>query len=302
MTCLHEQLHRYVALRRELGAQFDTQEGILLRFATHSSSLGGAVPDVDCVLDFASRGGRSTRREQAKRYAILRQFYDFWRIYNPAVPRLAPERVQARGHRPLPYILGDDELATLLEAAAGFFVAQELNITLRTMIGLAVGAGLRVSEVSKLKVQDVDLTMGCLQVRRSKFRKDRLVPLHPTSVDELTKYAESRATRRTVTEAFFVNRNGCQFAVHTPSETFTRLVKKCGVGRARGRRPTFHSLRHTFAVTRLAAWYREGANVQAKLPVLATYMGHTSYEQTAYYLKSTAELLRLASLRREAGR
>jgi integrase len=73
--------------------------------------------------------------------------------------------------------------------------------------------------------------------------------------------------------------------------TFRGLLQKCGIARHKRTGPRIHDLRHTFAVHRLLAWYRDGQNVNARLPALATYMGHVDISSTHIYLQPTAELL-----------
>jgi integrase len=74
---------------------------------------------------------------------------------------------------------------------------------------------------------------------------------------------------------------------------FNAACKLAGLDNGEPMRP--HDLRHRFAVTRLAAWHRENVDVQALLPLLATYLGHARYSDTAYYVTGTAELLGLAA-------
>lgn len=170
------------------------------------------------------------------------------------------------------------------------------------MVGLVASCGLRVSEVVKLDRDDIDLNTGVLTIRRSKFQKDRLVPVHPTTLDVLRNYIPLRDARfpRPATPAFFIQMWGGRFATSTLSLAFHQLACSVGIRQNAGFGPSIHDLRHTFAVRRLVAWYREGKDVQAMLPLLATYMGHVHYSETAYYLTATAELLGLAAERYDA--
>jgi len=74
-------------------------------------------------------------------------------------------------------------------------------------------------------------------------------------------------------------------------DAFMHLLRKCGIPWIRHAGPRIHDIRHTFAVHRLLAWYRDGEDINARLPALATYMGHVKISSTQIYLQATAELL-----------
>jgi integrase len=146
---------------------------------------------------------------------------------------------------------------------------------------------------------DVDLERAVLAIRQTKFRKDRLVPVHPTTRDMLRAYVKVRdaADRRSPSSAFFLSCRGGRLSASGLGTAFQEACAIAGFDRGlpRGLRPG--DLRHRFAVTRLVTWHREGVDVQARLPVLATYLGHVRYSDTAYYVTGTPELLGLAAAR-----
>jgi integrase len=167
------------------------------------------------------------------------------------------------------------------------------------MIGLAASTGLRISEVIRLDREDVDLKTGILNIRRSKFNKTRLVPLHRTTLEVVGNSAAARdaAFPSCKAVAFFINSRQKRFARNTLQQLFAGVACRAGLRGPKGRGPSFHDLRHHFATERLVSWYKAGIDVQGMLPALATYMGHAHYTDTAYYLTATAELLALASER-----
>lgn len=136
-----------------------------------------------------------------------------------------------------------------------------------------------------------------LAIKQTKFRKDRLVAIHPTTLEVLRNYAAVRdaAFPDCGCPAFFINMRRRRFARKTLRVAFYELTRRAGLRSPKGKGPRFHDLRHAFAVRRLAAWYRAGIDAQAMLPALATYMGHVHYSDTAYYITATAELLSLAA-------
>lgn len=156
---------------------------------------------------------------------------------------------------------------------------------------LLYGCGLRVNEVLQLRVADVDLGHGVLTVRGAKFAKDRLVPPALPLVQRLAKYAAELGPRP-ADAYFFPSAQDGHWSTQGVYGLFRKLLHRCGISHGgRGRGPRIHDLRHTYAVHTLLRWYREGANLEAKLPVLATYLGHESLEGTQEYLHLTAELL-----------
>jgi len=169
---------------------------------------------------------------------------------------------------------------------------------------LLYGAGLRHSEALALTLADVDLAEALITIRETKFHKTRTVPLPPRLNDEMRCYLESRLRvrhPRTSDSSFFVLRNGARVPGYLVDQAFSRLRKYVGISRSDGGRfqPRLHDLRHSFAVHRLTAWYREGANVQALLPCLSTYLGHVGLAGTQVYLSMTPELLQEAGKRFE---
>jgi site-specific recombinase XerD len=205
----------------------------------------------------------------------------------------------------IPFIYSRAELQRVLQAAEKERPGCKLEVhTVRTLLLLLYGAGLRISEALRLTLADVDLEQSLLTIRETKFYKTRLVPLGPDLTQALTVYL---ATRRTLAhpsppEAFLLTtRHSLPVTVQLAEDTFKRLCRKAGVRRKDESRfvPRLHDLRHAFAVHRLTACYREGGDVQRLLPQLSTYLGHVDIDSTQRYLTLTPELLSQASNRFE---
>jgi len=205
-----------------------------------------------------------------------------------------------------PYIYSYDELRRLLDPAtveSSRRGAVQLDaVTFRTLLLLLYGAGLRFSEATGLTLTDVDLAERVLTIRATKFYKSRLVPIGPQLAAVLTNYMPLRRRGEFAqgeTSFFLANRDGTMLASSTVQAAFDALRRIAGIHGASGERqiPRLHDLRHSFAVHSLAAWYRQGADVQRLLPVLSTYLGHSDLEGTKVYLSMTPELLQQASLR-----
>jgi integrase len=193
----------------------------------------------------------------------------------------------------VPRMLTDEELRKFFQAV------DKLEPTARSplrhlimpeVFRLLYGCGFRVNEVLKLRVRDVDLNQGIITVRQGKFRKDRLVPPALPLVNRLRKYA-AHFEKHPPDAIFFPGPSGGPFGLRTVYTLFRKLLVQCGIPHAgRGKGPRIHDARHRFAVCALRRWYRDGADLDAKLPLLATYLGHQNLSGTQRYLHLTAEL------------
>jgi site-specific recombinase XerD len=150
-----------------------------------------------------------------------------------------------------------------------------------------------------LALKDFHREQNLLYIAEGKFRKARWVPLHPSTSQVLEQYVHRRVQNgpRSPDSPLFINLQGRRLRHCVVHRTFGQLLQKCGLVHNQNAGPRIHDLRHAFAVHRLLAWYRDGQEVNARLPALATYMGHVSVSSTQVYLKPTAELLEQVNTR-----
>ena len=171
-----------------------------------------------------------------------------------------------------------------------------------TLIGLIAVTGMRPGEAVGLNCHDVDLNNAVVAIRAGKQKKQREVPLHETTVSALREYARLRdaCISEPSTPAFFVSARGQRMGREELNRTFTKLVGEIGLeGRGARARPRPHDLRHAFAVNTLLGWYRAGENVDRRMPLLSTWLGHVDPASTYWYLEAVPELLELVSRRLE---
>lgn len=176
--------------------------------------------------------------------------------------------------------------------------------TCRTLFGLLAVTGMRHAEALALDRGDVDLDAGVLTIRRTKCRKTRLLPVHETTRDQLREYARLRDQIHRVpkTDAFLISERGLRLVQASVQHTFVVVSRQIGLrtpARSHGHGPRLHDLRHRLAVTTLVRWYRADADVDARLPILSTYLGHTKVSDTYWYLSAVPELVCLAMDRLE---
>jgi integrase len=216
----------------------------------------------------------------------------------------APGLLGPAGHRRPPHVYSDREISGLLQAAAGLAPPGGLRPhSYATLFGLIACTGLRISEALSLACGDVDLHRGVLTVRAGKGGRTRLVPLHPTALGPLRAYVSDRIGRfgwPGAGEAFFRTDYSERISYNAANGTFTGLRRQLGwTAAGRARAPRVHDLRHRMVVRRIQAWHAQGADVDAKIAVLATYLGHTEVRNLYWYLSAVPELMSIIAGRLE---
>ncbi len=295
-------LQTYVALRRAIGFTMRPEARLLQDFVEHLERRGHGAPVAQVAVEWASASAES---QHARRLSIVRGFLTMVRAAEPDVDVPGAGLVRT-SKRPTPRILEPHEILALMEAARSFGPRDTLRPhTVATVIGLLASCGLRASEAIRLDVDHVDLAddLPCLQIQRTKFRKSRLVPLHPTTAAALRTYAQQRRALGYdgLCSAFFVSERGDKLNYHVLARTFVQLARRLGLrGPVGTRGVSLHKLRHSFAVARLAAWAEQGVAVRDRLPALAVYLGHVHPKDTYWYLTATPPVLEPAAARFEA--
>lgn len=299
---LRRLIEQYIAFQQALGAQFRTNAQVLRAFG-NAIGAEADVADVraEQVAAFLLGKGARTVTWHKKLY-ILRPFYQYAvaRGYMAAAP--LPGVIPKRPPPFVPYVYSPDDLRRLLAAIdADSLPRHDLGpATVRAILLLLYGAGLRVREALNLDRADVDLENAALTIRRTKFGKTRLVPVGPRLARVLVEYA-GRAVKPRAEAPFFTTGTGGRVPYEWLRLRFRILCERAGVRRTDGasEQPRLHDLRHTFAVHRLTAWYRQGADVQRLLHHLSVYLGHAHLSGTQVYLTMTPELLQQAGTRFE---
>jgi len=229
----------------------------------------------------------------ATRYRAVRGFARYMAGIDPRteIPPAGLIR-RPRTRRP-PFIYTDADVLALLEQARRSIPQPVRAATMQTLIGLLASTGLRVGETLRLDRGDIGWSEGVLHIRRSKFRKSRLVPLSPSTNEALERYAHrrDRLHPNPVSDSFFISLRGIRVIHACVSKTFRTLCEDAGVGANSSVRPRIHDLRHRFAVRVLLGWYRDGVDVQPRLSWLATYLGHRDPASSYWYLSAAPEPL-----------
>lgn len=294
----------YVRLKQSLGAVFLTDARTLAAFVRAVGDVPVSTITSETCTTFCRGQGPPTRSWSLK-HCVLRGLFRYLvgrgHVHHSPLPEPGP-RIQSTFQR---YIYTRADVARLLEAAAQpvHGNAQIPPHTRRVLFLVLYATGLRAGEALRLRCRDVDLRDRLLTIWDTKFFKSRWVPIGTDLCGALSRY---RTARRQLPlpdgdrSAFFATRQGEAITLACLDQTFARLRRQLQLGQGHaGHRPRLHDLRATFAVHRLVAWYHDGADVQARLPLLSTYLGHLNVSATSVYLTMTPELLAEASARFE---
>jgi integrase/recombinase XerD len=296
---LHRTLEEYLAMRRNLGFKLRGEGAYLAKFAFFMESRKTSHITTRLALEWALK---TPGRQANKRLTIVREFAKYAAAFDSRTEVPAQNLLFSKTVRPRPYIYSQDEVNRLLEAAWTRHDDQPRG-TYYCLFGLLAVSGLRVGEAIGLQVHDVDLTQGILSIRNTKFGKSRLVPVHWSTVKKLREYKERRDALLGMHSSthFLVTRKGARLEHSRIYQVFKALAVTAGIRKVvSGPGPRLHDFRHRFAVRTLIDWYRSGEDVEARLPVLSTYLGHVSVENTYWYLTEYPELMNLAVQRLNA--
>jgi integrase/recombinase XerD len=301
MNALRHRAAEYLALRRALGFKLVDTERLLMQFITHLEQTGAARITTDVAVAWARQSVRAKPLYLRRRLGVVRGFARHLHTLDPATEVPPAGLLRCFPNRMPPHLYSADEIDALLHAV-GVLFRQPLRVaTYRTLIGLLVVTGMRIGEVVRLDRDHVDLDAGILTIFEAKFGKSRQVLLHPSTVAALREYADlrDRTAGTAPTVAFFVSTRG-RLLVNTIDYTFAAIREAAGIQVPPGmRHPRVHDFRHSFAVATLLDWYRAGVDVQARLPVLSTWLGHINPASTYWYLQAAPQLLAQAAARLE---
>lgn len=301
---MSEWAQEYLAYRRALGSALRIEGAQLLKFAAYADALEHTGPlTVELALQWARLPKHADPLYWARRLEVVRGLARYLSLFDPAT-EIPPAKLLGAAHRRnQPHVYSDDELHALLRGAASLSPANGLRPqTYTALFGLLACTGLRISEALRLDQTDTDLDAGILTVRLTKFRKSRLVPLHPSAAEALRQYAACRDAYHPVSHspAFFIGEVGNRLVYSTVRHAFNQVRSQLQwPPGANGRRPRIHDLRHTFACRRLLTWCQAGIDVNQAMAALSTYLGHAKASDTYWYLTATPELLGVGAERFE---
>jgi integrase len=279
----------YLAVRRAAGFTLSNAEYRLRSFASFATNQDQAHIRTATAIDWASQAESVAQRHT--RYQTVCRFAQYLRIEDSRHESPPENHFGYRKTRRVPHIYSRDEIDGLVVAATKLPSSDSLRPkTYAALISLLAATGLRISEALHLLVSDI--TPDGLLIRKTKFQKTRLVPLHDTAVAGLGCYLACRQAAHRGGDHVFISDEGKPLVYSTVHGVFRAVVKSAGFERAGGRWPRIHELRHTFAVRALESSPPGRRRIGQHMLALATYLGHVNINATYWYLETTPELLR----------
>ena len=294
-SCLATSIHHFIELRQLSGTDYQTQARLLLYFDRFlvAQGLTGSRLNRQLIEDYEKTLSQLAPRGRANRMCVVRQLCVYLSRSDPLSYVPEPMRTPSSQTAFVPYIYSETEVRALLAAAGNLPPQGALRgPTYQTLLGLLYSTGLRLGEAMALNLADFHSDDARLYIEQGKFHKSRWIPLSPSTAAALSWYLERRRHIRPNTQEapLLLNQRGHRLQHCTVNHCWHDLLRQCGITCQAHNGPRMHDLRHSFAVHRLLAWYRDGQDVNARLPWLATYMGHVDIRSTQVYLQATAEL------------
>jgi len=287
---LMKKVDDYLALRRAAGYALEVPEYHLRNFARFAAQRGETLTCTPTIIEWASQAPSLNQREH--RLQVVLRFARHLQAEDPRheVPPRAVFR--RRRTRPAPYIWTPQEATLLFQAAARLEPHDSLRTHMyTTLFALLYVTGLRISEALALEFDDFN--SATLLVRKTKFKKNRCIPLHQTAVAGLQSYLERRRRVTTEHKLLFISVRGRPLDNSSVGWVFRRLLKSIGLSPGRqGRRPRIHDFRHAFATRALETCPEGRDNIGRHMLALSTYLGHTHISDTYWYLEATPTLMR----------
>ena len=301
-------IEKYLTHKRALGRAYAVEEHVLYNLRDFLALAHVADIDQSHFENWCDLHNHLTANVRRARQRIVRNFCLYRHRAEPDcfVPHL--NYFPKPQPHCIPVIVEPEQIGRMLMLASRLTPTPESPLrpaVMRMAIVLLYTAGLRRGELLRLTIQDVDSQTGVLRICQSKFHKSRLIPLSPSALMELNHYLCKRLQPSfdlRPTSPLLCNFKRGRLGPYTGTglrDAIHAIFEEAGVHGSDGRCPRVHDLRHSFALQALIRWYREGVDVQSRLPHLALYMGHVSIVSTAYYLRWVPSLAALASERFE---
>lgn len=301
MSALSDHVGQYLRARRALGVKLERAGRLLPQLVGYLEAAQASTVTRELAISWAKLPAGAHPQYWAARLSIARGFAIYLQTIDPRT-EIPPAGVFAvRYQRQTPYLWSRKDISRLLEAARAMHPPLKAA-SYEALFGLLAVTGMRLGEALALDPGDVDLENGVITIRRetAKLERARLVALHPTTVQALEHYARTRARLCPAprSETFFLSNVGTRLDRSAVAQTLRSLTTTLGL-RTDTVHPTAHQLRHSFAVSTLIDWQRRGVQIDERIAVLSTYLGHVSPAESYWYLTATPELMDSAAERLE---
>lgn len=290
---LSELIRKFISHKRTLGYKYVIEEDNLYRFSVFSLSYHIVDKEVPSALvnDWVARIPGETFSTQRIRASSLTVFLKFAAGYGYHV--VLPPKLKRNARNYVPYIFSEEEITRFFRSCDAIdpYPGTSRHLMLPAIFRVLYGCGLRVSEISNLKYEDVNLDKGVLVIQDGKFSKYRIVPLSASLTGHLRLYSTLAHRSREAHSWFFESKRLQPVTRGWIYRQFRRILVQAGIHHGgKGKGPRAHDLRHTFCVRALKSMVDNGSDIYCALPILATYVGHASTNATQGYVRLTVDI------------
>ena len=281
--------------KRALGHKYDKESLIFYefdRFLLKNGVLDSKLPQ-DVVEKWLEKRPNEKVKNQRYRLNFTKRFCSYLQLhgYDTYYPELS---ISSRNDSDfVPYIFSNDELSQLINYFDCMKPSRQYpnaHIVYPLLFKTLICCGLRLGEVAKLQVKDINLVDGTLLVREAKHNKQRHVPLSKSVWTDYMHYFDLIHANSSKDDYFFPNARGNSHHTTSIYEKFREALWACGIShKGRGYGPRVHDFRHTFAVRCMQKLEKTKGDIVTSLPYLSTYLGHYNIGHTQVYLRLIAE-------------
>lgn len=293
MTELNIYLNEYLQLRRTLGYKLKYPGMILPQFISYLETAGTEIITTELAISWARLRHNVQPILLAKRLGAVRGFAKYMQAIDKTHEVPPRDVFGASQQRPVPYLWSNADIKRLMQGTEKIKPVM-LGVSCKTLFGLLSASGMRIGEALSLELDDVNLINNVITIREGKFGRPRLVPLHESTANALEFYSTLCEDFRSRPRPFFISQSGSRLRYPVVRNHFNQITASLGL-RTIDVHPRIHDLRHTFAMASLISWLRSGADVNALMPVLSTYLGHVSPASTWWYLQASPKLMELGA-------
>jgi len=286
----------FIHYKRAQGLKYTSVPLSLRSFSRFLEAKGTDCPSIgkELVEEWCSLRPNESRLTQSRRIIETTQFLKYLSENGISVhlPRKTHRRQTEISFAP--YIFSEDELHRFFLKCDKISARTPsvMPVMLPVLFRMLLSCGLRISEALRLTNNDVDLENGLLTIRKSKFNKDRIVPLSNSMLTVLRGYAaKCHKLPKSNSVHFFVHRDGREVRSDGIYKWYRKVLWAAGISHGgRGNGPRLHDFRHTFSVCSLKSMADKGMDIYCALPILSTYLGHASVSATGKYVRLTQDM------------
>jgi integrase/recombinase XerD len=302
MTRLFKAVQEYLTMRYQLGYKLKRPTSVLNGFAAYAKQKKVSHITTKIALEYATQNRNASPPSWASRLGIIRRFAIHMRLLDPLTEVPPPYLLPYSYRRKSPYIYSENDILKMLNSCNILSNHPLDSKTYYTLLGLIAVTGLRPGEALNLDCDSVDMSLGIITIRDSKFLKTRKIPVHKSTIKMLQEYVKRRDQyiRKKMSPYFFVDKWGYGLKAGTVRSIFAKICIRAGL-RNKGQHvgPRMMDLRHTFAVKTLERCYLDGMNADIVMLILSIYLGHENPINTYWYLSATPKLFGLINDRLE---